>query len=125
MAAVTLDGAGVARSIRAEVAAKVGEFMARHGVAPRLAGVLVAANPGSQVYVRNKIAACAEAGIRSVEVRLESAASQDRVLRAVTELNADPDVDAILVQLPLPDGLDRIPVLLAVDPAKDVDGLHP
>ncbi len=125
MPARLLDGAAVARAIRSEVTEKVREFAARRGVAPRLAAVLVGDDPASQVYVRNKIAACAEAGIRSVEIRLEATVSQERVLRAVADLNADPDVDGILVQLPLPQGLDRIPVLLALDPSKDVDGLHP
>jgi methylenetetrahydrofolate dehydrogenase (NADP+)/methenyltetrahydrofolate cyclohydrolase len=125
MPARILDGAAVARAIRSEVAQSVREFVARRGAAPRLAAVLVGANPASQVYVRNKIAACAEVGIRSAEIRLDASASQERVLRAVTDLNTDPDVDGILVQLPLPEGLDRIPVLLALDPSKDVDGLHP
>jgi len=78
-----------------------------------------------QVYVRNKVAACAEVGIRSDEVRLEATTAQDRLVCRIQQLNDDPDIDAILVQLPLPRGLDRMAVLLELDPGKDVDGLHP
>ncbi len=125
MAATLLDGKSVARAIREEVARSVAEMERRSGATPRLAAVLVGDDPGSRVYVRNKIAACAEVGIRSDEVRLPATAGQEEVLQTVRRLNADPDLDGILVQLPLPRGLDRIPVILAIDPAKDVDGLHP
>ncbi len=125
MAARILDGKAVARQIRAEVADGVRELRQRIGATPRLAAVLVGDHPASRVYVRNKIAACAEAGIRSEEVRLGADVSQELVLAQVRALSADTDVDGILVQLPLPRGLDTIPVLLSVDPEKDVDGLHP
>ncbi|HEU4401724.1 MAG TPA: bifunctional 5,10-methylenetetrahydrofolate dehydrogenase/5,10-methenyltetrahydrofolate cyclohydrolase [Candidatus Polarisedimenticolia bacterium] len=125
MAARWLDGKEVARTIRAEVAQGVKDLAGRIGVTPRLAAVLVGDDPASRVYVRNKIAACAEAGIRSEEIRLPATALQDEVLARVRDLNADPDVDGILVQLPLPRGLDRLAVILGLDPAKDVDGLHP
>jgi len=120
-----LDGAAVARAIRAEVAREVADLKATTGRAPRLAAVLVGDDPASQVYVRNKVAASAEVGIRSDAVRLEATIGQDRLLGRIRLLNDDPDIDAILVQLPLPRGLDRMAVLLGLDPGKDVDGLHP
>ncbi len=123
MAARLLDGKAVARAIRDEVARDVEALGPR--AAPKLAAVLVGDDPASRVYVRNKIAACAEVGIRSEEARLPATATQEQVLETVRRLNADDDVDAILVQLPLPGGLDRLSVILALDPAKDVDGLHP
>ncbi len=125
MPAQCLDGAAVARAIRAEVAREVADLKATTGRAPRLAAVLVGDDPASQVYVRNKVAACAEVGIRSDEVRLEAAIPQDRLVGRIERLNEDPDIDGILVQLPLPRGLDRVAVLLRLDPGKDVDGLHP
>jgi len=115
----------VARAIRAEIAREVADLKASTGRAPRLAAVLVGDDPASQVYVRNKVAACAEVGIRSDEVRLEATTAQDRLVCRIQQLNDDPDIDAILVQLPLPRGLDRMAVLLELDPGKDVDGLHP
>src|SRR5262245_47397891 len=124
MAARTLDGKAVAAAIRAEVKGEVTEQQLRTGLAPQLAAVLVGDDPASKVYVRNKIAACAEAGIRSQEVRVPATAAEGDVLAAVRRLNDDPDVDGILVQLPLPRHIDRFKVLLAIDPAKDVDGLH-
>ncbi len=125
MSARWLDGAAVARAIRAEVARDVADLKASTGRTPRLAAVLVGDDPASQVYVRNKVAACAEVGIRSDEVRLEAAIPQDRLVGRIERLNEDPDIDGILVQLPLPRGLDRVAVLLRLDPGKDVDGLHP
>src|SRR5262245_14606710 len=125
MPARILDGAAVARAIRAEVAAGVSELKSRIGTTPRLAAVLVGDDPASQVYVRTKIAACGEAGIRSDEVRLPASATQDEVQGCVRRLNEERDVDGILVQLPLPGGLDRVAIVLALDPEKDVDGLHP
>jgi len=120
-----LDGAAVARTIRAEVARDVADLKASTGRAPRLAAVLVGDDPASQVYVRNKVAACAEVGIRSDEVRLAATTSQDGLMGRIMRLNDDADIDGILVQLPLPRGLDRVAVLLGLDPEKDVDGLHP
>ena len=125
MAAILLDGKGVAQAIRDEVALGVAALRRDTGASPRLAAVLVGDDPASRVYVRNKIAACHEAGIRSEELLLPGGTTQEQVLRAVRGLNADSDVDGILVQLPLPRGLDRVPVLLEIDPGKDVDGLHP
>jgi len=125
VAAELLDGAAVARAIRDEVARDVAGIVKTTGSAPRLAAVLVGDDPASQVYVRNKIAACREAGMRSDEVRLPAATPQERILSRVLQLNEDADIDGILVQLPLPPAIDRSAVVLALDPAKDVDGLHP
>jgi len=125
MSAALLDGKAVAATIRAEVARDVAAFRRRTGTTPRLAALLVGDDPASAVYVRNKIAACAEAGIRSAEMRLPGDAGQERIARAVGELNDDDDIDGILVQLPLPQDVDRLAILSAIDPAKDVDGLHP
>jgi methylenetetrahydrofolate dehydrogenase (NADP+)/methenyltetrahydrofolate cyclohydrolase len=125
MAAERLDGKAVAGKIRAEVARDVLVFETRTGTTPRLAAVLVGDDTASAVYVRNKIAACAEAGIRSAEVRLAGDVGQARITEAVRELNDDDDIDGILVQLPLPKGVDRLAILSEIDPAKDVDGLHP
>jgi methylenetetrahydrofolate dehydrogenase (NADP+)/methenyltetrahydrofolate cyclohydrolase len=125
VAAIRLDGQAVAKAIRGEVAEEVAALRRETGTTPRLAAVLVGDDPASRVYVRNKITACHEAGLRSEEVLLPAGSAQEQVLRAVRALNADPDVDGILVQLPLPRGLDRLPVLVEIDPAKDVDGLHP
>jgi methylenetetrahydrofolate dehydrogenase (NADP+)/methenyltetrahydrofolate cyclohydrolase len=124
MAARTLDGKAVAAAVRAEVKRAVEELQQRSGLAPQLVAVLVGDDPASKVYVSNKIAACAEAGIRSQEIRISATAAEGDVLAAVRRLNDDPDVDGILVQLPLPKTVDRIKVLLSIDPAKDVDGLH-
>lgn len=125
MTAAILDGAAVAKAIRSEVADEVASLQKQIGTTPRLAAILVGDDPASRVYVRNKIAACASVGIRSEEIRLAATASREEILRAVSRCNADPDLDGILVQLPLPRPVDRIPVLLEVDPSKDVDGLHP
>jgi methylenetetrahydrofolate dehydrogenase (NADP+)/methenyltetrahydrofolate cyclohydrolase len=125
MAARILDGKAVAGAIRLEVAEAVREMRQRIGTTPCLAAVLVGDNPASRVYVTNKIAACNEAGIRSAERRLDASAGEQRVRSTVRDLSADPDIDGILVQLPLPAGIDRMKVLLEIDPEKDVDGLHP
>lgn len=125
MAALLLDGRSVARTIRGEVAREVEALRLRIGATPRLVAVLIGDDPASRVYVRNKITACSEVGIRSDETRLPAGVTQEQVLDTIRRLNADADLDGILVQLPLPQGLDRIPVILSLDPDKDVDGLHP
>ncbi len=124
MTAQILDGKKAAEAIRAEVARDVVVEQKRTGLAPRLAAVLVGDDPASKVYVRNKIAACQEVGLRSDEIRIPDAATEEDVLHAVRRLNNDPDVDGILVQLPLPQHINRFNVLLSIDPRKDVDGLH-
>ncbi|HEX4823872.1 MAG TPA: bifunctional 5,10-methylenetetrahydrofolate dehydrogenase/5,10-methenyltetrahydrofolate cyclohydrolase [Candidatus Polarisedimenticolaceae bacterium] len=121
MSAIKLDGTAVARAIRDEVAAGVSTL----GRAPGLTVVLVGESPASVVYVRGKEKAAREAGMRSEVLRLPGSASEREVLAAVARLNADPDVHGILVQLPLPAGIDAQRVLEGIDPAKDVDGFHP
>lgn len=119
-----IDGKKIAAEIRAEAAAAAAE-LSRAGAPPGLAVVLVGDNPASLSYVAAKERACAACGIRSFPVRLPADTSQERLLAEVARLNADPAVDGILVQLPLPRGLDEQAVIRAIDPAKDVDGFHP
>ena len=117
-----VDGRGLAAEIRAEVAEQVRK---RRGDPPCLATVLVGEDPGSQVYVRNKHKDCALVGFDSRQVELPESASQDEILACVRELNQDSKVHGFLVQLPLPAGVDASVVAEALDPEKDVDGLHP
>jgi methylenetetrahydrofolate dehydrogenase (NADP+)/methenyltetrahydrofolate cyclohydrolase len=124
MAAQIIDGKAIAARIRADLAAEVADVGAR-GVRPGLAVVLAGDNPASQVYVRNKTAACAETGFRTFDHRLPAHVTEVEILALVERLNRDPEVDGILVQLPLPAGIDARRVLLAIDPEKDVDGFHP
>ena len=119
-----IDGKKIAGEIRAEVAAEAAAMKAS-GVGPGLAVVLVGENPASVSYVTAKERACAECGIRSFPVRLPATASQAELLAEVARLNADPAVDGILVQLPLPKWLDEQDVIRAIAPEKDVDGFHP
>ena len=121
MSARIIDGKMVAAALRAAVAARVATLRYR----PGLAVVLVGADPASQVYVRNKERAAAAAGLDGRTIRLPADIGQDALLATIAGLNADPEVDGILVQLPLPAGLDAQAVIQAIDPAKDVDGLHP
>ena len=123
--AVVLDGKAVAARVRAQVKRRAAEFLATRGRPPGLAVVKVGSDPASAVYVRNKRAACEEAGIQSFAFDLPDSISREELLAKVRELNADPRVDGILVQLPLPSGLDANEVMDLVDPAKDVDGFHP
>ena len=124
MPGVIIDGKAIAARVRAGLAGDVAALAAR-GVRPGLAVVLAGDNQASQVYVRNKTAACAEIGVRTFDHRLPASVSQPELMQLIADLNANPDVDGILVQLPLPDGIDARQVLLAIDPAKDVDGFHP
>src|SRR5688500_2466313 len=124
MAAKILDGKALAARIRAGLAEEAKGLAAR-GVQPGLAVVLVGEDPASQIYVRNKTKACAEAGFRTFDHKLSADTSEAALLELVRALNADPQVDGILVQLPLPKQIDSNKVLLAISPAKDVDGFHP
>ena len=119
-----IDGKAFARQVREGVAARVATLGAEHGVTPGLAVVLVGEDPASEVYVRNKGRATLEAGMASFAFRMPADASQDDVLAKVAELNADPRVNGILVQLPLPAQVNDQAVIDAIDPAKDVDGFH-
>ncbi|MGH9883772.1 MAG: bifunctional 5,10-methylenetetrahydrofolate dehydrogenase/5,10-methenyltetrahydrofolate cyclohydrolase, partial [Pyrinomonadaceae bacterium] len=122
--AMLLEGAPVAEQIKREVAEEI-QRLGQQGVKPALAAVRVGDDPASEVYVRNKIRACEEVGIRSEHHALPGSTTQTELLQLVSSLNAREDVDGILVQLPLPKGIDESAVLEAVDPAKDVDGFHP
>ncbi len=121
MAARVIDGKAVAAALRAEVAARAATLP----YAPGLAVVLVGEDPASQVYVRNKERAAKAAGFASETIRLPASASQAELLALIARLNRDPAVDGILVQPPLPAGIDPQAVIRAIDPAKDVDGFHP
>jgi len=124
MAATIIDGKAVAAGVRARVAEEVEAFAgARDGHVPGLATVLVGDDPASHVYVGNKRKQTEEVGMRSIHHGLDASTSQADLLELVAELNADGDVDGILVQLPLPDGIDQDAVIATIDPAKDVDGL--
>ncbi len=125
MTASIIDGKARADALVARIAAAVPAFVAARGRPPGLAVVLVGENPASQVYVRNKIARTAAAGMRSLEHRLPATVAEADLLALVATLNADDAVDGILVQLPLPPHVDAAKVLVAVDPDKDVDGFHP
>jgi methylenetetrahydrofolate dehydrogenase (NADP+)/methenyltetrahydrofolate cyclohydrolase len=123
--AVLLDGKVVAARVRAAVAARAAQFAARHGRRPGLAVVQVGEDPASSVYVRNKRSASQEAGIESFAHDLPVSTREGQILALINALNHDERVDGILVQLPLPAGVDSNRVMDAVDPVKDVDGFHP
>jgi 5,10-methylene-tetrahydrofolate dehydrogenase/methenyl tetrahydrofolate cyclohydrolase len=125
MAAQLIDGKAIAAQIREEVAEEVKKMVAEGKPKPGLATVLVGENPASQVYVRMKHKACEKAGIESFAYTLPETASQEEVESLVKELNENPSVNGILVQLPLPSGLDEESVLNCIDIEKDVDGFHP
>jgi len=125
MAARRIDGKAAGQAIRDQVAALVAEFTRSTGRAPGLATVLVGEDPASAVYVRSKNRATAEAGMVSFAHNLPDTTSEDELLHLVTELNADPKVDGILVQLPLPAQIDATRVIETIEPGKDVDGFHP
>ncbi|MDY0170489.1 MAG: bifunctional methylenetetrahydrofolate dehydrogenase/methenyltetrahydrofolate cyclohydrolase FolD [Thermoguttaceae bacterium] len=125
MTATILDGKAMAQTIRAEIAEQVTEFTGQSGVTPCLAAVLVGEDPASQVYVRGKRKACEAAGMRSELLTLPATTSTEQLLALVNRLNDDPTVHGILVQLPLPEGIDELQVLDAVRPEKDVDAFHP
>ena len=124
MSATIIDGKAFAEGLRARVGAAVPAFREATGRAPGLAVVLVGEDTASQVYVRSKGKATVAAGMESFEHRLPPTVSQDELIALVERLNADERVDGILVQLPLPKGLDDKAVIAAIDPAKDVDGFH-
>jgi methylenetetrahydrofolate dehydrogenase (NADP+)/methenyltetrahydrofolate cyclohydrolase len=121
----TIDGKAIAAALTAEIGTKVGAAVAAGRRPPGLAVVLVGGDPASHVYVSHKGKATIAAGMRSFEHRLPETASEAELLALVASLNADPAVDGILVQLPLPAHLDARRVTDAIDPAKDVDGFHP
>lgn len=120
-----IDGKALAAKVLAGTAEEVRAIVSAGGDAPGLAVILVGKDPASEVYVGRKIAQCRKAGIRSIEHRLPAETEQEVVLALIDELNADPLVHGILVQLPLPRHIDAARVLDRIDPAKDVDGFHP
>jgi methylenetetrahydrofolate dehydrogenase (NADP+)/methenyltetrahydrofolate cyclohydrolase len=120
-----IDGKAFAAGLRGRIAEAVATLKADRDLSPGLAVVLVGENPASQVYVRNKAKQTRETGMASFEHKLDVETSQDDLLALIGDLNGDPAVNGILVQLPLPDQIDSQAVLDAIDPAKDVDGFHP
>lgn len=120
-----IDGKAFAAGLRTRVAMGVAELAARGGAKPGLATVLVGADPASEVYVRSKGRTASELGMASFDHRLPAETTEAELLSLVSKLNADPAINGILVQLPLPKHIDTPKILLAIDPNKDVDGFHP
>lgn len=125
MGATRIDGKAVAEALRGRMREAVADLKARHGAVPGLAVVLVGEDPASEVYVRNKGRQTVEVGMRSFEHKLPATTTEAELLTVVERLNNDPEVDGILVQLPVPVHIDADRVIEAIDPAKDVDGLNP
>jgi methylenetetrahydrofolate dehydrogenase (NADP+)/methenyltetrahydrofolate cyclohydrolase len=125
MSASLIDGKAIAADVRADVAVQVAQFKREHGGVPGLATVLVGEDPASAVYVAGKQRACAEVGMVPYDRRLPASASFEQVSGELDELNADPAVNGVLLQLPLPGDLDGDALTAMIDPAKDVDGLTP
>ncbi len=125
MTAQLIDGRAIAATVRARVRIEVDVYRSEAGRSPSLATVIVGDDPASQVYVRNKHRACEEVGIGSVHHGLPAATRENQLLELVGELGIDPEVDGILVQLPLPNQIDPDAVVAAIDPGKDIDGLTP
>ena len=124
MTATVIDGKVFAAKVRGQVADGVAKLKEAHGITPGLAVVLVGEDPASQVYVRSKGKMTVEVGMASFEHKLDADTSEDTLLALIDQLNNDPAVHGILVQLPLPDHLDSDLVINSIDPAKDVDGFH-
>ncbi|MDF2783938.1 MAG: methenyltetrahydrofolate cyclohydrolase [Pantoea eucrina] len=125
MAAKIIDGKTIAQQVRSEVAEKVQQRLAAGKRAPGLAVILVGENPASQIYVTHKRRACEEVGFVSRAYNLPDSTGESELLALIDELNSDPTIDGILVQLPLPAGIDNVKVLERITPDKDVDGFHP
>ena len=125
MTARILDGKELAADMRAEMKLEVARLKQEHDLVPCLAVVLVGDNPASVSYVKGKQKACKEVGLDSRELKFDADLSEAELLRVVVELNGDDEIDGILVQLSLPEGIDEDRILNAIDPDKDVDGLHP
>ena len=125
MTATIIDGKAIAAQLRGRIADEVARIKSSYWVTPGIAVVLVGADPASEVYVRTKAKAVAEAGMRAIDRKLPATTTEAELLALVAALNNDPSVHGILVQLPLPPQIDSHRVISAVDPAKDVDGFHP
>ncbi|MBQ8452770.1 MAG: bifunctional methylenetetrahydrofolate dehydrogenase/methenyltetrahydrofolate cyclohydrolase FolD [Prevotella sp.] len=120
-----IDGKATAAAIKAEIADKVKDILARGGRRPHLAAILVGHDGGSETYVKNKVLACQACGFESTLLRYEDDVTQAELLDSVARLNGDPAVDGLIVQLPLPRHIDEQKITEAIDPSKDVDGFHP
>ncbi|MFN3947109.1 MAG: bifunctional methylenetetrahydrofolate dehydrogenase/methenyltetrahydrofolate cyclohydrolase FolD [Aquificaceae bacterium] len=120
-----LDGKTLSEKIRAQIAQEIQEYTSKGYRAPSLAVILVGNDPASQVYVSNKEKACQKVGIRSLSYRLPYNTTTQELLELIAQINAEEDVDGILVQLPLPPHINQQEILLAINPKKDVDGFHP
>ena len=125
MSAKILDGKALAERMRLEMREQTDALCEQHGRAPGLAVILVGDDPASQVYVKNKKTGCEKAGIASFSYELDANTTQQHLLGLISELNADPKVDGILVQLPVPAHINAKVILQTIDPSKDVDGFHP
>ncbi len=125
MTASVIDGKEASARLKNGIAKAVADLKSKHGITPGLATVLVGDDPASHVYVASKQKTAVELGMASFQHDLKAETSQEELLALVRKLNADPKVNGILVQMPLPKHLDAIKVITAIDPAKDVDGLHP
>ena len=125
MSAKILDGKALAERMRLEMREQTDALCEQHGRAPGLAVILVGDDPASHVYVKNKKIGCEKAGIASFSYELDANTTQQHLLGLISELNADPKVDGILVQLPVPAHINAKVILQAIDPSKDVDGFHP
>ena len=125
MTAKIIDGKALAKKLQGQLAEKVAQLKAQHGIVPGLVVILVGDNPASQVYVRNKERSALAAGFTSETVRLSDSISQEELLAVIEKYNQDPAFHGILVQLPLPSHINDKRVILAIDPKKDVDGFHP
>jgi methylenetetrahydrofolate dehydrogenase (NADP+)/methenyltetrahydrofolate cyclohydrolase len=125
MTAKLIDGKAIAAALRSRIGAECARLKDKHGITPGLAVVLVGDDPASQIYVRNKGIAAKELGFHSVEHRLPASTSEEELLALVRKLNGDPSVHGILVQFPVPAQIRQQAVIEAIDPGKDVDGLHP
>src|SRR5665213_3090592 len=124
MTAKIIDGVAIAREIRGDIRRRVETLISQHATKPGLAVVLVGANAASEVYVRNKVRASAEVGIHSQVVRFEADVPEEKLLDCIRQLNADPAIHGILVQLPLPPTISVQRVLTTISVDKDVDGFH-
>ncbi|MDX8397700.1 MAG: bifunctional methylenetetrahydrofolate dehydrogenase/methenyltetrahydrofolate cyclohydrolase FolD [Mariprofundaceae bacterium] len=120
-----LDGKALAQRMRTAMHDESTDLLAKHGRKPGLAVILIGSDPASHVYVKNKKIGCEKAGISSFSYELDANTTQQHLLGLISELNADPKIDGILVQLPVPAHINPEPILQAIDPSKDVDGFHP
>src|SRR6204780_3364359 len=125
MSAKIIDGKAIAADLRNSVKAETHRLTAAHGLVPGLAVVLVGDNPASKTYVASKSRALVEVGMRPFDFRLPAATSEADLLALVARLDADPAVNGILVQMPLPRQIDPARIVASIDPDKDVDGFHP